>query len=160
MREPAQVRRGLDRARERLDVAVARLRDEDYGRSVGADDWTVRDVLNHVAAWDEVAATTVRELAAGIPPTRYIQDVDAFNAQAVAAGRGRSPAECRAAVAAARRSFLAELDRASPEAWTREMTESEGRARVSIPIVCNVWTRHDEEHAAELEALTAHGIGA
>jgi uncharacterized protein (TIGR03083 family) len=158
MVDTVRLRRELDRARARLEAAIALIEDADYARPVVDAGWTVRDVVFHVAAWDEVAATTVREIAAGLAPTRYIEDVDGFNAEASAAGHDRSPAACRVFLAETRSSFLAELDAAPPEAWQRQIPESPGGPVVSLPIVLDVWTRHDDEHADELEAFVAGRI--
>ena len=153
MLEPETLRRELQRARTRLEAAIARVEDADYDRPVAAGAWTIRDVLNHVAAWDEVGATTIRELGAGRSPTRYIEDVDGFNADAVSLTRGRSPAACRAAVRTARVAFLAALDAAPNDRWATTASTGGDGETVSIATLCQTWIRHDDEHAAELEAF-------
>jgi uncharacterized protein (TIGR03083 family) len=153
MREPETLRRELRRARIRLEAAIARVADADYDRPVAAGGWTVRDVLNHVAAWDEVGATTIQELGAGRSPTRYITDVDDFNADAVSVARTRSPADCLAAIRDARAAFGAALDAAPGERWAIATDAGLDGEVVSIASLCETWIRHDDEHAAELEVF-------
>ena len=163
MREPETLRRELRRARTRLEAAVALIDDADYDRPVAAAGWTTRDVLNHVAAWDEVGATTIQELGAGRSPTRYIEDVDGFNAQVVSSNHVRSPEDCRAAVRTARADFSSALDAAPVERWTAAASVGGNGETVSIASLCETWIRHDDEHAAELEAFvgdrTSDGAG-
>jgi len=50
-------------------------------------DWTAKDVLAHIAAWDRELVPAVDELLAGRYPSFIAEDVDAFNTCAVAAAR-------------------------------------------------------------------------
>ena len=60
--------RESDEARALLLAAVEVLGEAEFGRPVAEGRWTVEDVLNHVAAWDEAATAAVRDLAAGAAP--------------------------------------------------------------------------------------------
>jgi hypothetical protein len=80
-------------------------------------------------------------------------DVDGFNADAVNVTRTRSPADCRAAVRAARAAFGAALDAAPGERWANATSAGGNGETVSIASLCETWIRHDDEHAAELEAF-------
>src|SRR5262245_27163928 len=63
--DPAYVEQNT-RERERLRALVARLTDDDLGRSV-TDRWTVADMLGHLAFWDAHVLSLAEKLEAGIP---------------------------------------------------------------------------------------------
>jgi hypothetical protein len=112
-------------------------------------DWSVRDVLTHVAAWEEEGARRLALIARGrgarIVWYETPADLDAFNARAVAAGRRRGPGAVLRRLAAARARLLAALRRLPPTAladpthalpvtrWLREFAwEHEGTHRREI----------------------------
>ena len=53
--------------------------------------WTAREVVIHIAAWLAEAGERIPALCAGSPPRDY--DVDSFNAAAIGAAEGWSPAQ-------------------------------------------------------------------
>jgi hypothetical protein len=71
--------------------------------------WSVKDVMNHVAAWQEAALRIIPELLAGRRATLGA-GTDRFNAQQQAADRGRSLAATRRRLAASRRALLALIE--------------------------------------------------
>jgi len=158
MGERDELLRGFDDARALLSAAVEGLADDDFGRPVGEGRWTVEDVINHVAAWDQAATAAVRALVAGAPPAmRPVEDVDAWNEGAVAPHRGRRPPETLAALHAARDAFRAVVDAAPAELWAVEpRTGANGEAR-NLPGIVRAWAGHDAAHAAELRAVRDHG---
>ncbi len=72
--------------------------------------WSVKDVMNHVAAWQEAALRLIPELLAGRPATLG-HGTDRFNALQQAADRGRSLAATRRRLNRARRALLRLLER-------------------------------------------------
>lgn len=68
--------------RERLRRLVARLSDADLGRPV-TPEWSVADMLGHVAFWDGRASMLAQKLAAGAEWTAEdyeAEDVESLNA--------------------------------------------------------------------------------
>jgi len=160
MNERDGLLREFDDARALLLAAIAGLAEDDFGRPVGEDRWTVEDLLNHVAAWDEVATATVRDLAAGAPPSmREIADVDAWNERAVAPRRGRAPAETLAALHAARDAFRAALEAVPAALWAAEPRTGTGGETRNIPGIARAWARHDAAHGAELRVFRDRAPG-
>ena len=87
---------------ERLDAAWTALTDSYAGVSDSllmesgvVDDWSVKDVLAHVTAWEEEALKHLPLIIAGGIPPRYAAQggIDAFNARKTQEGRRRSLAE-------------------------------------------------------------------
>jgi hypothetical protein len=156
----ASLRAELDRARDRLDRAIARLAGSDFPRPIAPGGWSVHEVLIHIAVWDKVGIRTVDELALATPPTRYIKEVDRFNAEAVRREitDGQSPDETLTLLARNRAGLLRSLDAAPADAWFERQSATGGEA-VSIADLLTTWTAHDDEHAAELEAFLARGNG-
>ena len=156
MKTPAAQRAELDEARIRLNAAIAELRESEFASPVSSGNWTILDMIVHIAAWDLVGQRTVDELAGGQPPTWFVTDVDGFNHWAVEGktGSARSPTEALADLATNRALFLRSLDRAPAAIWHTRMTATSGDP-VSIAGLLGTWTKHDHEHAAELEAFMA-----
>jgi len=112
-------------------------------------DWTVKDVLAHIAAWDRWEDKTMRCMLVGdVPDLSAAQDADAFNATVVAEWHDRTLNE-----------VLAELQtaRADWEAWLSSLSEKELFQRRfvqggdwSFPGCLEVQRRHDAEHAAQI----------
>jgi hypothetical protein len=93
-----QVQRLLDT----LDGAWAALSDSYAGLSESClvepgvvDDWSIKDILAHVTAWENEALRHLPHIIAGGTPPRYAAQggIDAFNARATEDGRRRSLAE-------------------------------------------------------------------
>jgi len=116
------------------------------------DDWMVKDLLAHVAAWDRWELQEMKRMASGeAPDLTAVRDMDAFNAAVVAAWRDRTLAE-----------VLTELQdaRATWVSWLQALSEEEfffrqrlfGCEDWSFPGCLEVQWRHDTEHAAQISA--------
>ena len=85
----------LDAAWTALGDSYAGLSDAQMVEPGVVDDWSVRDILAHVTAWEEEALRHLPQVIAGGTPPRYAAQggIDAFNARATEAGRRLSLAE-------------------------------------------------------------------
>jgi hypothetical protein len=79
------------------------------GPGASGPTWSVKDVLNHIAAWQEAALRILPELLAGRRATLG-HGTDRFNAEQHTADAGRSLAATRRRVNASRRALLALID--------------------------------------------------
>ena len=73
-----------DRERARLKALVERLTDEDLARPVTGQ-WSIADMLGHMAFWDARASALAEKIERGIPFTESDfepEDVDVLNAAA------------------------------------------------------------------------------
>jgi len=115
------------------------------------DDWTIKDLLAHVAAWDRWELREMKRMASGdVPDLTAVRDVDAFNATVVAAWRDRTLVEVLGESQDARAAWVA---------WLRVLPEEEFFQRRlfkgedwSFPGCVEVQWRHDAEHAAQISA--------
>jgi hypothetical protein len=138
---------------ERLDAAWTTLTDSYAGVSDSllmesgvVDDWSVKDVLAHVTAWEEEALKHLPLIIAGGIPPRYAAQggIDAFNARKTQEGRRRSLAEIlrRRDQTHAR---LVEFVRSQPDGALGGRTRARRRLRLDT-------YAHYPEHTAAIRA--------
>jgi uncharacterized damage-inducible protein DinB/predicted RNase H-like HicB family nuclease len=115
------------------------------------EEWTIRDLLVHIAAWDRWAHREMQRMLAGEPPDlTAVGDLDATNAAFVESWRGRSLGEVLGELQAAREDWLALMKGMPEEAFFRRRTfdweDWDFRGFVEAQF------RHDSEHAAQIAA--------
>jgi hypothetical protein len=122
------------------------------------DDWTTRDILAHIAAWDRWELREMSRMLGGeAPDLTAVRHMDAFNAGVVAAWRDRAVSEVLAELRDARAAWAAWMQAVSEEEFFRRRL-FEGvdwcfRGCVEVQL------RHDAEHASQLAAWRqAHGV--
>jgi uncharacterized damage-inducible protein DinB len=128
-----------------LDLDEAMLIDEPV-----FDEWTVKDILAHIAAWDRCEERTFRAMVAGDPPDfSAVQDFAVANAAFVTEWRERSLDEVIAELMAARSDWVTWLECLPDKEFFRprsyfgdEWTFSE------IPL--RVQWEHDAEHGGQI----------
>jgi hypothetical protein len=114
----------LHAGRARLEAALAELSDAAMADRVD-DEWTRKDVLAHLEAWERRVVELVERLRAGDPPTDHTE-TDVLNARFHAADRDRSLADVRAGERLAYERMVAAIEGATDEelfdgshfAWT------------------------------------------
>jgi uncharacterized damage-inducible protein DinB len=140
-------------ARAALLAEVNRWSDESLTSRAIVGDWTVKDVLAHIAAWDRWSLESMQRVVAGRPPDLALAgDEDAFNAVHVAAWRDRSLADVLIELQAARTDVLAWLEGLSDEdVLRRRVVDGEDW---SLPAWIDIYAEHDEEHTAQIAEST------
>jgi len=108
-------------------------------------DWTPKDLLAHVAFWDDVSSERVRLALAGRAAEIPYLDLETTNVQVYAARRDWSLAQAVAECQRARADFLALLEPLTWEAMTRPYTLSWGDLR-SIADWAQRRAWHDADH--------------
>lgn len=114
-------------------------------------EWSVRDLLNHIAFWEQQALRRLSLAPAGQPSLPSDEaEMHRVNAESVAAGRGRSPAEALAAHHQAYAELLATVSALGDDELNDTARFGDGEA---------VWQKiagdsyeHYEEHAGEIRA--------
>ncbi len=142
--------------RARLDAALAGLTDDAMLDRID-DDWTRKDVVAHLEAWERRVVDLLDRLRAGSEPDERIE-TDELNARFFAADRDRSLEDVRAGERGAYHAVLAALDRATDEelfegghfAWTNGDQLAE-------------WFRgntdeHYDEHLEQLTRPASQGV--
>jgi hypothetical protein len=97
--------------RDRLDAALAGLSDAAMLERID-DDWTRKDVLAHLAAWERRVVDNLATLRAGSEPDGSVE-TDELNDRFYRLDRDRPLAEVRAQEDEAYRAVLAAIERAS-----------------------------------------------
>lgn len=138
-------------ARAELLAQLLGLEREALTETPLSEDWTVQDLLVHIAAWDRWGMDQMQRVLGGErPDLATARDEDAFNAANVAAWEDRSLEEV---IAELRRAWIDWL------AWMEALPVAEFlRARPfsgedwSFPGWLSVYWRHDAGHAAQVVA--------
>ena len=110
-------------------------------------DWSVRDILAHIAGWHREEIAMLERMARGerpVPESADYTDDDAWNARFVAKWRAASAGEVLAELKATKEAYVAAASRLPEERF------EEGRtARRLVQQGC---TEHYREHAGEIRA--------
>jgi hypothetical protein len=112
-------------------------------------EWSAKDLLGHLAHWEQGAAEQVRELAAGTwsPRKRTLEEAEQINREATAANHATLVPQLLEQFSPARTEIVLAL-RDAPE----EMDEAFPLAR----IVRSQCVRHRGHHLAQLRAWVEH----
>jgi hypothetical protein len=147
------VREGLARERAKLLAVLDGLSEEEMARPGVAGEWSVRDVLAHLLAWEEEAVTRLDLLAAERPQdVAWIDDQDeqklnAWNARAHQRYAGLALAEIMRRLADVQGRILIGLDSLSDERLSTD----------AGPVPVRNWLPectydHEQEHCADILA--------
>ncbi len=114
----------LDKGHKALDALLAKLNYEamEEPGTIGGGDWSAKDLLGHVAGWEEIALSAIDDWREGNPP--WIEEffgmsdgVDQLNADNDLHGTTLSLDETRLRAGDAHRRLLAEITAMSDEEW-------------------------------------------
>ena len=138
-------------AREAMERALEGLSEEDATRAGLNPNWSVRDALAHVVAWEIEGANAIEGIRAGTYAPRPFdkETIDLFNEQAVAERRGRTFAEVRAEFEEAHTRMTGVLE-SLPE-------EIEERTPV-YKFAEGVTFKHLSHHAAQIEEWKKNNV--
>ena len=136
----------LEQARDELRASYEGLSDEQMVQPEAVGEWSVKDVLSHVASWEEVALPDLARIARGDVPTLatidlYSFDFAPFNAMIMSL-RQALPLE----------QVLRELDivRAEFTAAVGRLPESALVEGQFARILVRITTEHDREHTQHI----------
>lgn len=126
--------------------AYAGLGKSDMVKPGVVGDWSVKDIIGHVATWEEESLKWLPVVARGLPTERY-GDIHRFNAEQIAAKRGLSLDEVlRRAEESHRR--LVSYAEGVPEEWFATDTRFRRRLRLDT-------YGHYVEHTRSIRAWRA-----
>jgi DinB family protein len=132
--------------------SLADLRDDELDRSPGADDWTPRQIVHHIADSEMTSAIRLRTLVAEDNPTIKAYDEKVF-AESLTRDRPIEPS--LQAVRWARESTMQILERLSEDEWQKAGTHTE-LGPYSVEKWLEVYAAHCHDHAAQIKK--ARGI--
>ncbi len=132
-------------AHEKLTKALEGLTEEEATRTGLNREWSVKDALSHITAWEIEAVRTISEIQEGTwKPQRLDQAaIDQFNAHAVESRRGSSMSEVRLEFDEAHR----EMEHTIVNLLDDEVDESSPAYKF---VEGTTW-RHHTHHAAQIE---------
>lgn len=140
-------------ARERLTTSYEGLSPEDMLAPGVCGDWSVRDILAHLAAWDRETTRTYNLMLAGERP-HFLdlsdEEIQEFNEQNHQATKNMTLEEVLAELEASREEMLDTLRETGNEQLFAPAPGDE-HADLSIAACINVSISHDEEHAEMIE---------
>lgn len=133
----------VNKAHARLVRALDGLTEEEATRAGVTPEWSVRDCLAHVSAWENEGGRVMDEIVAGTYRPRFEDDViERRNAEAVEARRAHTFAEVEAEFRDAHARFSGQLERLPDE--VDENTPG-------YKFIAGVTFDHMEHHAAQIE---------
>ncbi len=143
--------RRIGRSRAATLALLKRLPTEEILGPRTQGDWSIKDVLAHIAAWEEEGTRRLRLIARGQAHRMVfyetMADADRFNARAVAAGRSTSLPGVLRRLARARQHLVATLHRLPP----RSLNDSSHELPVVTWLREFAWT-HERAHRREIRA--------
>ena len=128
-------------ARRELLAAIEALSDEQLSKEGCVGEWAAKDVLSHIASWDEVCAQDFRRLARGDGPALVafkLDRVDEYNATIMSLRRHFPAAQARRELEAGRAELL-EVAQGLPDAQF-----AQGRF---VRGLLDIAAHHDRDHA-------------
>ncbi len=154
-----ELRQKLDTARQFLLESVEGLTEAEMTTQPVDNDWTVKDILAHIAAWDAEVASAIHALATEKSPRfgYHIDPKDDFrewNAQQVEKRHGLNPAQVMAEVSESRQKLL-EIIEGLDEAQLTWFGHVPWGWSASVEELIRVQAEHDEDHAARIREWRA-----
>ena len=141
----------MKRSRAATLTLLGRLPEEAVLRPRTQGEWSIKDVLAHIAAWEEEGAERMRLIARGRADRVHFFDdmaeADRYNARAVRAARRTSLPVMQRRLARARTALVAALRALPPDA----LRDPAHRYPVVTWLPEFAWT-HEEAHAREIRA--------
>jgi hypothetical protein len=146
----------LRTARKELVETISGLNEEDFSRSKAVDKWTLKDLLAHIASWDE---EMVRVLQTFTMPgesiyTYAIADRNGFavwNEEQVAARRERAVSEVMSEFEIARRDLIQVIEGLTDAVLNRSRMTSWGKSATGFELIMTQ-VDHDREHAEQVRS--------
>ena len=126
----------LEEGRRKLDELLSGVSDEDLIRpaTIGDGDWSAKDLIGHVATWEEAAIDAVGDIRRGEVPKieGYFREGEAgvhrFNAETVQAKAELSLLDLRDRAAGAHETLIGQIRGMTDDEWTARVPyESERR---------------------------------
>ena len=138
----------MERSRLRLNAALERIapQAEIY------PSWNVKQVLDHIAGWDKLVASSLRAYQNDETPVHSVKSIDQYNAASVSARHSLSLEQSRQAYDDARQEVLQILHSLPEDMLTRRYKAPWG-GNCTIASLVKIFVTHEEEHAKRFEEL-------
>lgn len=151
MQEKTNLIQQLDEAREKMRAVLA---DIDIQMEIYPG-WTIKQVLAHIAGWDDATISSLRAHAGGDEPaTPAVRGIDFYNAQSVATRDALSYDHVIKEWELARDQLKTAINEMPPERFKESLIFPWGETG-SIAQLVAIFAAHEEEHAEEIQEVKA-----
>jgi hypothetical protein len=148
MAKKEELIRELVEARKGLEAAMAAVSREEKVYP----EWTLKEMLAHIAGWDEVVLDTLQAHARGEAPTPLkMKSIQAYNELAVEKRSGLSYEEVLAEFREVRAGVLETLEAMSQEEIDAPLRFPWG-GEGTVPEMVAIFSEHEEEHTKTLQS--------
>lgn len=148
---PDQALAHLTESRQTLLAAIEGLSQERMAQERVEGEWTAKDILGHIASWDDATVDALRSFSASDPSAvEVISDIDVWNGEQAARKRPEPLSVILDGLAAARREFLDLAAQVLPEQWERISTWPWGSRNTLTEAVSGL-AHHEKEHASAIQ---------
>lgn len=150
MDERERLIRRLDKSREEMHATLAGI---DPSTAVNSE-WSVKELLAHLAGWDACTRDALRAYAAGTPPLLPARDgIDAYNARSVVQRQGLSYEQTVEDWERTREELKEALAEIPAEKLDDKMVFPWG-PKGAVARIVGIMASHELEHAHELLGLS------
>jgi len=141
----------LAESRRALHQAIQGLSEEEMTRVQVEGVWTIKDVLGHIASWEETCMEPLRCYADGGPfEVEAIEDYTTWNDEQSARKQDVPLDVILDELAAIRQALVAAASRLSAEQWEQQVPFSWG-GEGTIAEMLDVFYRHELEHVRTIQ---------
>lgn len=146
----------LRAARKELQESIVGLSEDDFLRPKAIDKWTLKDLIAHVASWDEEIVRVLQAFSMQSQPlySYLISDRNGFavwNEEQVAARRERTVNETMSEFEIARRDLIQVIEGLTDPVLNRSKMTSWGKPATGFELVMTQ-VEHDREHMAQIRS--------
>jgi len=143
----------LERSRNAMRRALSSM---DRQREI-CPGWTIREILIHIAGWDEVGTSTLRAHITGdLPAPIEIQDIDTYNSYLVSGHEALTLEEVIRYWRRTRREMVDALEQMPPEKF-QERAQFPWGETGTITRLVSILDEHEREHAVEILEMLSPG---
>ena len=137
----------LNKGRKALNSALESI-DPNTGIT---PEWTVKEVLAHIAGWDDVSAEALRILIAEENPQVTVpQGIDAFNREMAAAWADKKYTQAYEDFSTSREEFIKTIE-ALPEDMVNAKFTLPWGGIGTLELIVDILSEHELEHAEDIQ---------
>ncbi len=146
----------LRAARKELQDTLAGISEEDELRPNAVEKWSIKDLLGHIAAWDEETLRVIQAFAMQSDPQYSYaisdrNDFASWNAEQAAARQGRTLLEIRNEFDNARRDLIQVVEGVTDQVLMRPKHTSWNAVMNGLDLL-QISAEHDLEHARDVRS--------
>jgi hypothetical protein len=139
----------MERSRSTLNDALGKLapQAEIYPT------WKVKQLMDHIAGWDELVYVTLCAYLKGDSPTVLVSDgIDHFNAESISARKDIPIEQSRQKYDITRTQVIQVLRQLPPEMLTQKYLAPWG-GKCNLSSIVRIFVSHEQEHAKHIEEV-------